>query len=130
MSTPEQHHEEVLAGLLEQLKEVFESSEQGIYLYLDDNHKACNQRFASLLNYRSPKELAAEKLPFTDTFVDEKSQDALVSAYQNAMEKLIGSTISVTWRAKDRKPIRTNVILVPVSYSGHLFALHFVSKID
>ncbi|MFH0848018.1 MAG: hypothetical protein V1857_00765 [archaeon] len=125
----EQHHE-VLAGLLEQLKEVFEGSEQGIYLYLDDHHKACNKRFASLLDYGSPEEWAADKRPFADVFVDERSQDALVSAYQDAMEKLVGSSISVTWRGKEGREVATRMILVPVSYRGHVFALHFVSETE
>jgi len=45
----ESHHEDLVTGLLEQMKIVFESSEQPMYLYLDDVHKACNQKLAALL---------------------------------------------------------------------------------
>ena len=123
-----QHHEELVKGIFEQLKDIFDSSEQAVYLYLDDVHKVCNKKFASLLGYKSPDEWSKKEISFTDLFVDEKSQRDLVSAYQNAMEKSIGSTINVTWKRKDGKQVKTTVILVPISYHGHMFALHFISE--
>jgi len=121
------HHEELVSGLLNQMKVIFESSEQPMYLYLDDNHWACNKRFADLLGYKSTEELVSQELPFLDALVSEKSQDSLVTAYGNAMEKKIGSTIEVTWKKNNGRTVDTNVIVVPVAYEGHLFALHFLS---
>lgn len=121
----EAHHEELISGFLDQIRIVFESSEQPMYLYLDDTHKACNQKFASLLGYRTPEEWAREK-EFT-ALVAEKSAETLVTAYQSAMERKIGSTIGVTWKRKSGRTVDTTVILVPVAYKEHLFALHFVS---
>ena len=109
------------------MKIIFESSEQPLYLYLDDNHWACNKRFADLLGYKSPEELVSQELPLLDALVSEKSQDSLVTAYGNAMEKMVGSTIEVTWKKNNGQTVDTNVILVPVAYDGHLFALHFLS---
>jgi len=123
------HHEELISGLLNQMKVIFESSEQPMYLYLDDNHWACNKRFADLLGYKSPEELVSLELPFIDVLVSEKSQDSLVTAYGNAMERKVGSTIEVTWKKNNGRTVDTNVILVPVAYDGHLFALHFLSII-
>jgi len=76
----ERHHEERVKGLYNQLKQVFDSSEQSIYLHLDDVHKVCNDRFASLLGYGSPTEWSKVEKSFPDTFVDRKSQQNLVSA--------------------------------------------------
>jgi PAS domain-containing protein len=121
------HHEVLVSGLLNQMKIIFESSEQPLYLYLDDNHWACNKRFADLLGYKSPEELVSQELPLLDALVSEKSQDSLVTAYGNAMEKMVGSTIEVTWKKNNGQTVDTNVILVPVAYDGHLFALHFLS---
>jgi len=121
------HHEELVSGLLNQMKVIFESSEQPMYLYLDDNHWACNKRFADLLGYKSPEELVSQELPILDALVSEKSQDSLVTAYGDAMEKMVGSTIEVTWKKNNGQTVDTNVILVPVAYDGHLFALHFLS---
>jgi hypothetical protein len=51
----------------------------------------------------------------------------LVTAYGTAMEKIVGSTIEVTWKKNNNRTVDTNVILVPVAYDGHFFALHFLS---
>jgi len=119
------HHEELVAGLYGQMRTIFESSEQPMYLYLDDTHKTCNQKLASLLGYRTPQEWTRVE-EFSD-LVAEKSVKNLVTAYQDAMTKMTGSTIEVSWRTKSGGAVDTNVILVPVSYNGHLFALHFIS---
>ena len=60
--------------------------------------------------------------------VEKSSQDAIVSAYQNAMEKLIASKINVKLKKKT-EPFDASVIMVPVAYQGHLFALHYISPI-
>ncbi len=125
----EGHHEELIAGIMKQLGPVFESSEQGIYVYLDDIHKACNKKFAKMLGYNSADEWANEEVSFTEMFVDKKSQEALVSAYSDAMDHMIGSSINVTWKNKSGKSVKTQVIMVPISFQNHLFALHFVSEI-
>ena len=122
-------HEEIMKGVQEQMKEVLEESKQAIYVYLDDHHMIYNQTFASLLGYKSVKELSAGNEPFVDAFVMEKSQEILISAYRNAMEDKIGSDIEVSWKKKTGESIKTKVILVPISYNGELLALHFISKI-
>lgn len=121
------HHEDLVSGLYNQMKVIFESSEQAMFLYLDDNHKACNKKFSSLLGYKSPQEWASVEESFLNTFVAEKNQKSLQTAYLDAMKKMIGSTIEVTWKKKSGGTVDTIVILVPMAYSGHLFALHFVS---
>ena len=122
-------HEELIKGIYEQLKEVFEESKQAIYIYYDDTHKICNQRFASLLGYKSVEELLAVNKPFIEAFVKDESQEILVSTYRNAMENKIGSDIEILWKKKTGESIKTRVIMVPISYMGELFALHFISKI-
>ena len=122
-----QHHEELIRGISEQMKSILESSEQGVYIYLDDIHKVCNKKLASLLGYRSPDEWARVEDSFPEVLVDQRSRDTLVNAYRKAMEKMVASTIEMTWKKKSGGTVDTTVVLVPIAYSGHLFALHFVS---
>ena len=124
--TSDIHHEELVNGLFKQLKIIFESSEQSIYLYLDDAHKVCNNRFASMLGYKSPRDWSNAKEPF-DAFVDSRSFEPLVSAYRNAMTKMVASTVDETWRKRPSGTVDSTVILVPIAYEGRLFALHFIS---
>ena len=121
-----QHHEELINGLYEQLKPVLDNSQQAIYVYLDDIHKICNNKFATLLGYSSSEEWAKVTESFPDAFVDQQSQEVLVSTYQKAMEQIIGSEIDVTWKTKSGDRVNTNLIIVPIAYNGHLFALHFI----
>ncbi|HLB72187.1 MAG: PAS domain-containing protein [Candidatus Methanoperedens sp.] len=122
-------HEELINGVYEQLKIVLEESKQAIYVYLDDHHMTYNQRFASLLGYKSVEELSKVREPFIEAFVMDKSQEILVHAYRHAMEDKIGSCIEISLKKKTGESINVKIILVPISYMGELLALHFISKI-
>ena len=123
---PEKHHEELMSGIHEQLRVVLEKSTQGVYIYLDDTHKACNERFAALLDHKSADEWAHAVGSFPEMFVEEESQDRLVSSYQNAVENFAASAVDISWKKKSGGTVDTTVILVPIAYKEHIFALHFV----
>jgi hypothetical protein len=59
--------------------------------------------------------------------VVESSQEALVTAYADAMERLRASTVEVTWTSRTGTSLATDVVLVPMAHGGHLFGLHFVT---
>jgi len=120
------HHEELIAGISKQMKSILDSSQQAVYIYLDDIHKVCNGKYASLLGYRSPEEWAKDE-NLLEATVERSSQETLVNAYNQAMEKFIPSNIKVTWKKKSGGTVVTSVVLVPIAYNDHIFALHFVS---
>ena len=123
------NHKALLVELHKQLKPIFDSSEQGLYLYMDDVNKVCNGKFSGLLGYKSPKEWAQVIDDIPSVFAENKSVPVLITAFQNALEKKIASTVKITWKKKNGGKVNTIVVLVPLHYKGHLFALHFVSKI-
>ncbi|HJQ93442.1 MAG TPA: PAS domain-containing protein [Candidatus Thermoplasmatota archaeon] len=110
-----------------QLRDLLEGSGQAIYLYQDDHHKACNQRFAELLGYTSPDSWATVHTSFPSTFVAPKSQEVLVEAYQAAVNDGVATTVPITWKRKDGKTVDTDVILVPIDVEGRRLALHFIT---
>jgi len=120
-------HGDVIKGVREHLADIFEKSDQSIYIYLDDINKVCNERFASLLGYATPKEWAAVRQNFPEAFVSPKDRQRLVSAYQDAVDKLVGSTISISWKKKGGNEIYSTTILGPLTLSGNNMALHFIS---
>lgn len=65
--------------------------------------------------------------PFPMAFVTPRSRRTLISAYQDAIERFVGSAIDVTWQTKTGGTVDTRVILVPVIYEDHVFALHYIS---
>jgi PAS domain S-box-containing protein len=122
-------HEEIMKGVQEQLKEILEESKQAIYVYLDDHHIIYNQNFASLLGYKTVKELSAVKKPFVEAFIKEESGEVLVHAYKHALEDKIASDIEISLKMKTGEIVKTKTIMVPISYDGELLALHFIKKI-
>ena len=127
MSFEQQHHEELVNGLHSQLKQIFELSEQAIYLYLDDNHKICNKKFATLLGYAAPEEWAKVD-NMVEKNVDKTSQQVVVATYRDAVEKLVGSSIDIKLKTNSGRALNVSVIMVPVAYQGHIFALHFIEE--
>ncbi len=127
MQTSEEHHETLVKGLYDQMKPVLEGSEQPIFIYLDDNHKACNAKLASMLGFKSPQEWA-EKPGFLEAYVEEKSRETLSTAYWKAMKSMAASTIQLTWTTKGEGKIDSTMILVPIFFEGHLFSVHFVTS--
>jgi len=127
MQTAEEHHEKLVTDLYNQMKPIMEGSEQPIFIYLDDNHKACNNKFSSMLGFKSPQEWA-EKQGFLEVYVDGKSRETLSSAYWQAMEKKAASTIPMTWIKKDGSAMDSTLILVPMFFEGHMFSVHFVTS--
>jgi hypothetical protein len=127
MENEQIRHQELITGISEQMKTILDSSQQAIYIYLDDIHKVCNAKFANLLGYRSPEEWATVEDSFPQAFVDQSSQEILVTAYRQAMEKLIPAVIHVNWKKKSGDKVATSVVMVPIAYNDHVFALHYIS---
>lgn len=122
------HHEKLVDGIAEQMKPLLEKSQQGVYIYLDDTHKVCNQKFADMVGYESAKEWADTEAPLAD--VIEKDQAKTISAYQNATEKMTASCMDVTLKnIKTGKLVKTQMIMVPLPHKGHIFTLHFLSEV-
>lgn len=119
-------HAGIIAGVMAQLAPVLQGSPQGIYVYLDDTHKGCNQRFAELLGYASAADWD-RPASFTEQYVDRSSQRTLVATYQHAMQHQVAASIDVTWVRADGTRVPTSVILVPIAFEGELLALHFVT---
>jgi hypothetical protein len=123
-----EHHEELVKGISEQLAPVLKKSKQAVYIYLDDTHKVCNEKFAKLLGYRSAEEWASIHMPLSD--VDEASRDEVVAAYENATDKFMASSLDIALRnVKTNKLIKARMIIAPMVYMGHVFAIHFLSEV-
>lgn len=119
-------HDQLIGKVAEEYEDILENSKQGIYIYLDDDNKICNEKFASMLG--QTKEEWEKPSEFISTNVSDASAHKLVSAFQDAMENMVGTNLSVTWKKKGGDELTTNVILVPIVSQGHVLALHFVSE--
>ncbi len=118
-------HEVLLDEFRQEYKPILDGSKQAIYVYLDNEHKICNEKFASLIGYKSLRDYETVEDPLSD--VQESSIETLVNAYQNAMQNKVGSTLQVNWKKRGGGSIKTDVILVPIVFKAEMFALHYIS---
>ena len=122
------HHEELIKGIAAQMQMVLDKSGQAIYIYLDDTHKVCNKKFATMVGYQSPEEWADTDAPLAD--VMEEDQPAVIDAYMNASVKMMASTTDVRFKnVKTGKTAKASMTVAPIGYAGHIFTAHFFSKI-
>ena len=124
----EHSHDELVGSIANQLEPILKKSEQGVYIYLDDVHKVCNDNFARMLGYESAKEWAITEAPLAD--VVEEDQKAVVSAYQKAVDKFMAGDLNITMKnVKNNKKIKVKMIVVPMVFQGNVFAMHFLSQL-
>ena len=127
MKAKKHPHEEILEKVFEEFKHVFHSSKQGIYVYMDDEHKICNEKFATMLGYKSAKEW--QKMPTVLDDVATDDQNSVIDAYQNTVKNFEGASLDVSFETRKNIKFRANVIFVPISFDGEIITIHFVRKI-
>ena len=126
IQTAMEHDEELVKGLTDQMKPILDKSEQPIYIYLDDNHKSCNSKFATLLGYKSPEDWAQVN-GFLEPFVAEKSQESLQTTFWEANNRMKATTMQLAFKKKSGGTVNATMIMVPVTYQNHLFWIHYVT---
>jgi PAS domain S-box-containing protein len=120
-------HADLLQTLAEQLQPVFDHSPDGVYLWLDDTHKVCNERLAAMFGYSVDEWCAAPR--FLDTFVAEDDQELYAWNYQNRVGRLaFPATFRFRARRKDGTTFAAETDMIPVAVAGHAVAYHFVRQ--
>jgi PAS domain S-box-containing protein len=119
-------HDEVTPMLAEHLGPIFEQSPDGVYVWLDEHHWMCNQRFAELFGYGSPSELN-DTPGLLQRIVHEDDQQLFSWSYWNRVQALaFPSTIRFTGVRKDGSTCQAESDMIPLTFGGHTFAYHFV----
>lgn len=124
-------HEEWLAALAEQLAPVFENSKDGVYVYLDDRHKICNDRLAKMWGFGSAAEWAHTP-DFLNSFVATHQDRLKVSSnyHSHIHQTLTPTQVRFTVRRPDGKLVRCEADMVPLSHAGQMFAYQFVRTVS
>lgn len=123
-----EEHEQILREMLEQFGPVFEQSPDGVYLYLDDVHKICNDRLARMFGLTA-KEWGATQT-FLSDFVEPEDQEIVARNYQR---HVAGLTRPVRFRfrarRKDGSAFEAETDMIPMSWRGNPVAYHFVREV-
>ena len=118
-------HDDVIPQLAEHLLPIFESSPDGVYVWLDETHWTCNGRFAELFGY-SVSEL--ENRPhFLQEFVHADDQEVFSWNYWN---RVSAHAFPVTFRFRglhrNGSVLQAETDMIPLTFGGHTVAYHFV----
>lgn len=119
-------HDVATKELAEHLRPVFESSPDGVYIWLDEGHWICNQRFAELFGYEGPEELN-DTPHLLQRIVAEDDQQLFSWHYWNRVQSLaFPVTFRFTGVRKDGSTCAVETDMIPLTFGGHTFAYHFV----
>jgi PAS domain S-box-containing protein len=122
-------HDQVIEQLSEQLQLVLDQSPEGVYLWLDERAKICNEPLAKMFGY-SVQEWN-EAAPFLQTFIAEEDRDTYARNYQHHIQGL-RSPIRFRFRGlrRDGSTFAAETDMVPLSFGPHPIAYHFVREVQ
>jgi PAS domain S-box-containing protein len=124
----EELHGQILSEMAEHFGPLFEHSPFGVYLYVDDHHKICNERMARMHG------MTVEEWQNTPTFLNDfiVSEDRQMYA-RNYHQHVAGLQHPVTFRfralRKDGSTFAAETDMIPLCWRGHPVAYHFVREI-
>ena len=114
----ESSHRNAISALAEHLRPVLEHSPDGVYAWLDERNKICNERLARMFGYDVDGWLAIDD--FAHTLIDEESRALYVRNYQH---HVLGLRYPVTFRfrgtRKDGSTFEAETDMIPLAYDGH-----------
>jgi PAS domain-containing protein len=124
----EHEHEKILKELLEQFQPLFQQSPDGIYLYIDEVHKICSERFAKMFGLTVREWVEMEG--FVNKHAAEADQAIMVGNYHEHIHQTL-TPVRFRMQAirKDRSTFNAEVDMIPFPWRGEMIAFHFVREV-
>jgi PAS domain S-box-containing protein len=121
-------HDDVIPQLAEHLRPIFESSPDGVYVWLDETHWTCSERLAGSFGYTVDE---LENTPgLLQRLVHEDDQGNFSWNYWNRVQaQAFPVTFRFTGVRKDGSTFRAETEMIPLTYGGHVVAYHFVRRV-
>jgi PAS domain S-box-containing protein len=110
-------HQQTMQELAEHFRPILEESPDGVYLWLDETHKICNERLATMFGYTVAEWV--QTAPFLDSFVAEEDRGLYSWHYHNRVGAL---AFPATFRFRGRRKDGS-------TFNGHAVAYHFVRQV-
>jgi PAS domain S-box-containing protein len=126
---PTNTHEDVLNALEANFRPILDRSPQGVYLWLDETHKLCNERLARMFGYTVAEWRAVPA--FLEYFVTPEDRERFSDNFYRSVHELT-APITFRFRAlrKDGSTFLAETDMIPIVYQSHQIAYHFVREID
>ncbi len=120
-------HERWIAEIEKEWAPLFERCPDPVMVYLDDEHKTCNQRAADFWGMTIPEFKALES--YLDECVTEDSIDLVVHNYRNHFqEETRPIQFDYTGRRKDRSHFPATAFNIPMVHDGQLMLMAFIRE--
>ena len=124
----EHEHVKILKELAEQFQPMFQKSPDGIYIYIDEVHKICNERLAKMFGLSVAEWEAMEG--FVNKHVAEEDQALFINSYnEHVHQKLTPVTLRFKGLRKDGSTFKGETDLIPLPWRGEMLALQFVREV-
>jgi PAS domain-containing protein len=121
-------HDDLMGALTDQFRPVLEQSVDGVYLWLDETHKICNEKLASMFGYTVDEWCAME--PFLESFVAEQDRSMFAWNYHNRVATFaFPATFRFNALHKDGSTFLAETDMIPIACGGRAVAYHFVRRI-
>jgi PAS domain S-box-containing protein len=118
-------HDRVVPELAEHLRPVFESSPDGVYVWLDEHHWTCSERLAALFGYTVAE--LEDRPGLLQLIVHEDDQETFSWNYWNRVAaQAFPATFRFRGKHRDGSVVQAETDMIPLTYGGHTLAYHFV----
>ena len=125
---PEHEHVKILKEISEQFQLLFQKSPDGIYIYIDEVHKICNERLARMFGLSVSEWEAMEG--FVNKHVAYEDQELYINSYhEHVHQKLTPVTFRFKGLRKDGSTFRGETDLIPFPWRGEMLALQFLREV-
>ena len=124
----EHEHIKILKEISEQFQPLFQNSPDGIYIYIDEVHKICSERFAKMFGLSVAEWEAMEG--FVNKHAAKEDQDMFINTYhEHIHQKLTPARFRLKALRKDGSSFQAEIDMVPFPWGGEMLALHFVREV-
>ena len=118
-------HERWIAEIEREWAPLFDGCPDAVYVYIDDEHKTCNQRLADLFGMTIAQFKAAESL--LDECVAEESIEVVIHNYLHHFEEEMRPvTFEITARKQDGSEFPATVFNIPMVHDGQVMLLCYL----
>jgi PAS domain S-box-containing protein len=122
------NHINLIEEFATEFRPVLERSPDGVYLWLDETEKVCNQKLANMFGYSIEEWCATQ--PFLESFIAEEDREIYSWHYHTTVARLaFPATFRFRALRKDGSSFAAETDMIPISFRGHAVAYHFVRQI-
>lgn len=124
----EHEHAKILRELSEQFQPLFEKSPDGIYLYIDEVHKICNERLARMFGLTVSEWEAMEG--FVNKHMAPEDQDMIINNYfEHIHQTLTPVRFQFKGIRKDGSSFKGEADMIPFPWRGEMVGFHFFREL-